>query len=169
MILRKNGTLRPDLVKRALDSSTAVLVIDMQEFNLQKLERYQINQKIKAQQKCLSYCRRSDIPVVALEHTIMDCSTIEKLRKYIDKVPRSIYMKKNVQDGFANPELIKQLREWNINNVFLMGVYANSCVLSTAIGAKENGLEPRSSPLVVYGPDKYTFLSDWFQKNGYLY
>ncbi len=169
MDLKINGFKKPSLAERALDSNTAVLVVDMQDFCLNEFEKSQINRKIKAQQKCLSYCKKSDIPVIALEHTGTEGVTIKRLKKYIDQVPRNTYIKKNAQDGFANPELIKQLKEWNINNVFLMGVSANSCVLSTAMGARENGLEPRSSPLVVYDSTKYTFFSDWFQKKGHLY
>ena len=119
-------------------SNLGVLLIDMQESFLYGIPS--LNYLIESQVRVLKKCAEYDVPVIALEFT-GEGKTIDKLLVPFKKVPRKNIVKKNTLDGFCNKELAKQLQDWNIKHLFLMGVYGSGCVYQTALGAKEGGFK----------------------------
>jgi nicotinamidase-related amidase len=117
-------------------SKVAVLLIDMQEFFLQRIEQKAHKPLIDNQIKVIRYCAAHKIPLVVLEYEgVGRGKTIPKLQSEIKKVSTVAVIRKPHNSGFRDTNLDLVLKEWRIKKVVLMGINGSGCVQDTAIGA----------------------------------
>jgi isochorismate hydrolase len=111
-----------------------ILLIDMQEYFLSDFvdsARYAL---VESQLDFLRSVRRVDLPVAVLEYK--DCgNTLSELRREVDLTSVHQYITKPTNNGFHGTRLDKLLLAWNVNNLILMGINADACVLETARSA----------------------------------
>jgi isochorismate hydrolase len=154
----------------------AVLLIDMQKYFLEDVRNGEKEKLIESQIKLSNQCKEKDIPLVVLEFVEKEfdereTATIYCLNEFLQKVPRYVNLKKQTQDGFTNSRLEMQLREWNVNNLCLTGIYANACVMQTAFGALDRGFKIHTSKDLIADPKfiDRTKSEEWYSENGSLY
>lgn len=126
-----------------------ILLIDMQDFFIERCPPKEIEILIKSQKKLLNFAYKKGIPVFALEYISVG-ETTEKLKRELSK-NKSYFIRKEGDNGFiiAPPHIedtfeeIKQnrkirnlLEKEEIQNLILTGIHKDACVLKTAIGAK---------------------------------
>lgn len=123
--------------------SLAVFVIDMQEHFLAALEKVATEMLIAHQCRVLRICRHLDIPVWTIEMKGHEQTVpaIREVTAYIPRVKTHIKLRAN---AFAEPSGIafaEELYEFGIRTIFHMGIFANACVVGTAIGAHRNSFQ----------------------------
>lgn len=151
-------------------TNLAVLLIDMQNHYLEDIKIEDKKNLIKNQKEVLEICMRKDIPVAVLEMCAKG-KTAEELCLLIEKIPRKSFFEKRGRSGFYETPLYDELVKWSINSVFLMGIYATSCVLTTAEDALEKKLKIFTSGNVILDDffpfDDYdNYEKNWYRKNG---
>ena len=143
----------------AIKGNLGVILVDMQEDYLDNLDIKDVDPLIESQRIVLQRCAGYNIPLIVLEYSGgylgFDTSqpTIRCLDEAVNKIPRRRTLPKKRKNGFSNKELDWQLREWNVNNLFLMGIYASQCVYQTAKCGMDLGYRIYSSKDVVGDPD----------------
>jgi isochorismate hydrolase len=155
---------------RFKDLTTVVLLNDMQEVFLEKVDPIRVDSIIDTQIRVLEICREKDIPVVDLWYRGLS-KTRSELREVVRRVPRHDDVMKEKDDGFERTNLYDILKGWNVGTCFWMGVYAGKCIISSADGALENRLRIATSDDVIANPtnpvDKTIVdAKNWFEKHG---
>ncbi len=112
----------------------AVLLIDMQPRFTRNVR--DVDKIIPNQQSVLQYCAEKDVPVVLIEYAVKEnCCTLQDLVVYWREVPRKYRIEKDNMDAFINTNLDDCLKNWNAEQLLLMGIYAGQCVMETALSA----------------------------------
>lgn len=155
------------ILTRSTSSKTAVILIDMQENFLGRIDKKRRTEMIKNQIIIIRLCAQLDIPLFVLEYR-QQPKTIEELKEEIAKVPRKCTITKHRDNGFIKTKLAEKLKELNINKVLLMGVNATACVLRTGAGAIKNGFNIITCNRLIADPDHFPDPNDmsWFKQNG---
>lgn len=131
-------------------SKKALVVIDLQIAMIEnpwnmKLDNWE--GLITNVQKLIINARKNNDKVIFIKHSDKDPEdpfyegkpTWELIPELGRKDDEPIFYKSQ-RDAFTNPELANYLRENSINEVILCGAQSEYCVLSTTLGAIENGL-----------------------------
>lgn len=125
---------------------TAALVIDMQEDFL--IGTYQKERMISSQLEVLEFFVMYGLPV-ALTEFKGNKSTIKPIIEKLNRCEKKAYISKEEDDSFSNPKLLRKLKKWDISNLILMGVNANSCVKQTTYSALRNEFKIMTSPNLI--------------------
>jgi nicotinamidase-related amidase len=124
----------------------AALLIDMQEEAVNRWMCPIIRNMVDAQKSVLEHCRENDWPVASSNFRPWKYGrTLPELLEKVKAVPRYIELDKNHESCFCNPELERQLNQWECNHLLLMGCQAMACVRVTAIDATRAGLKVYSA------------------------
>ncbi len=154
--------------KHAALNNPGALVIDMQEYFVNTVEYKR--ELLQSQSHLLAYCKKQDIPAVGIELKSFG-PTIEPLRSQIDELPRHDWVTKPGSNAFDRTDLNEILREWRIDTLLLMGVYASLCVLATAGSALKYGFSIITADQLI--ADNYMGKTSkdvsWYEKNGIYY
>lgn len=158
-----------------------ILLIDMQEFFLDRKPNEDIKELIESQKKLFNFAYDNGIPIFALEYT--DCGkTIEELISALSK-NKTYFIPKyeinaflvehpphSVQDSleikYQNKELKKRLAECRVKKLILTGISKGACVLETAKGAKKRGYNLLTSEELTNKPEMKI---NWFYENSAHY
>ena len=114
-----------------------IVVIDMQKSFLDDHDPVTIEYKIGNQQKVLDFCYRQNYSAAVLEYEDSG-DTIRDLTRYINRFERHKYFSKFCNDGFSNEFFSKQLENWGLDSLILMGVNTSYCVKETGMSALGN-------------------------------
>lgn len=158
------------LLALAARSDLAVVIVDMQEPFLHETTPRKRRIIIDAHLELIAACRVLDIPVAALEMED-EGDTISELRRKLQLLRRSAFIKKRRADGFSDTTLLQTLQGWRAHALVLTGCMASACVLVTAISAKAHSFEVRTAEALVADADCdriEIFGSRKFQKFGCL-
>lgn len=155
-----------------------VFLIDMQESNLKRIDPQKRESMIKAQLEVIEHCDNYHIPIIVLEY-LKGGTTIDKLERRIHKIPRHRrkLLIKSENDGFigkSRKKLLKKLKKYQTNSIYLMGVNASACVKQTGEGAKRERFSVMSSEDVIADPPNWqndrAYATEngalWFKENG---
>lgn len=122
----------------------ALLVIDVQNEYLPKMEPEGIDTAMYLINNYITIFRENGFPVIRVYHT--DKKSGPKPGMMPFEFPESILIQsddprviKYHGDAFFETELDKILKEQNVNTVFLCGLSATGCVLATYFGADNYG------------------------------
>lgn len=154
-------------ITRIKVNSLAVLVIDMQDYWLEEVDKEELETELPYQAEILDYCKNNNVPVFVIEYK--DCGpTTQYLKKKIDQLPKKDYVAKSWTNAFERTELEKKLKETKVETVVLMGVYASACVKETAKGALNVGLKiATSKDLIADGKyDNHKENIEWYKEKG---
>ena len=126
-----------------LDSKNlAVLVVDMQDFFLKKLNLEVRKELISNQQKVVDYCCNNDIKVIFFEY---DAGGVPRghvtrlLKNSVTTSAKTMTIIKKNNSGFTKTKLDDILKKLKIKKILIMGVNANGCVQDTSISAIKRG------------------------------
>ncbi len=149
------------------EEGRAFVLVDMQEKFLGEIEEQESIHMVLSQLKVLYYCSRFDLPVLVFEYE-GDGTTIFPLNEAVTAVPRHRVLTKVDDDGFVNPEATSVLQEWNVAEIYLMGINASFCVQETAVGGLKNGFKIVTADRLIADPKHYRVNKDrkWFEKHG---
>ena len=120
--------------QRMPPSHTVALLIDMQDEFVRDIADETRAKMIARQAQVIQTCAEKDIPLIVLEYEGSG-KTIPVLLCEIAKVPRTVTIIKEHNDGFRRTKLHKILRTFGARELVLMGVYASFCVRETAASA----------------------------------
>ena len=118
---------------------TAVFIIDLQYKLLEKVplsSHHAIDTLLKKNQELISWAIRENVPVFIIE-TEGDGQTIHKIMDQLKQHTHTI-IQKEVDSAFfgkSEPVMIKQLQEWDINNIIVGGINGCCCVHDTVLDA----------------------------------
>lgn len=112
----------------------AVLLIDMQEEWVERVEPATRSEIIAGQVDVIRQCSKLDIPLFVLEYA-GEGNTIKILRNEVAKVPRVLTVRKWFDDGFDRTDLCGRMNKLGVETALLMGLNASCCVRSTGTGA----------------------------------
>lgn len=133
-----------------MEGNLAVMLIDMQEGFLNHHSERSVCRMMKSQEYVLNNCIDNNIPVFTLEYNPWNFGkTNGFLRDKLNDVPRNFTFEKDKDDGFTNPNLLKELNELGISDLFFMGINKSFCVKATISSALENGFRALTSPHVI--------------------
>ena len=124
--------------------SIASLLVDMHDGFLKNIEPGQRAVMINSQIDMIRLYSEFDVPLIVFQHK--NRKTIGNLLEEIKKVPRHKFIKKEKKDGFTNPEVEHQLKEWGSEYIILMGINAYHCVKHTAESAIARGFKVITAP-----------------------
>ena len=154
------------------EKQRAFLLIDMQpEFTSEPgFDAKRIRNVLAAQERVLKYCARYDCPVLVLEWKGFQ-RTLPHLCSLLEDIPRRVYVKKERTDGFTNPQVGEQLREWQAHELYFMGTSAAYCVKDTAKQGLKNGFRIATATSVIAWEklcSAQTVLP-WYKRNGVFF
>lgn len=153
-------------------SKFAVIIVDMQDFFLEKFNKDKKDLLINNQRIVLEFCVKKSIPIILLEYKKRG-QTISKLLEIAKKSTYSEILTKESNGGFTNTNLDEILKENKINNIILMGINASGCVQDTAIGALNRGYRIITAGDIIASntkKDEYLAISKrWYSKNGLFF
>lgn len=142
-----------------------VILIDMQFLFVDQLSSGERDRIIPHQISIIQYCAKNNIPIVVLEYN--GCGkTIDILQEELQKVKKLKIITKEYDNGFLHTDLDNVLKKLKAKKLFLMGINAAACVLSTAQGAlrfKDNYKIITHQSVIAGGVD---ISIDWYKKNG---
>ena len=147
---------------------TAILLIDMQKFFVDKLAVSERDCLIYRQIGMMDYGLQKGMPLAVLEYQ-GDGPTIEPLISKAKTFPNHIFITKKHDNGFEGTKLEDKLSSWNTKRVLLMGINASWCVRKTAQGAKYAKLDFITVDELMADESedyRYTKYQDWYRKNG---
>ena len=142
-----------------------VILIDMQQYFIRGLKKENKERIIANQIFIIKWCAQENIPIVVLEYEKYG-KTIDVLIKELKEVKYLRVISKSRPDGFYDTKLAYTLNQVNADNLFLMGIDANVCVRSTAIGAMVNGFKFITSEDVIDGVRNDDNSIPWYRENG---
>jgi nicotinamidase-related amidase len=119
-------------------SNLAVLVIDMQQEYFRLLSEQDKKLSIDSHLEIIRYCVKNNIEVISINHDKIKGVaglTVEPIDKALKQYDNVTNFKKHCWNAFDNHTLVQILRDKNIKEVYLTGIYASKCISSTAIGA----------------------------------
>lgn len=152
--------------------STAVLLIDMQPLLLKKIQKHRKMSLIKSQIEIIRRCCvERKVPLVVLELIDSELKlggTIFALATEIKKVPLTFFIKRRNINGFSS-DLATRLEELHVKNLFLMGIYADKCVMATAIDGWRKGFKIITSRGVIASHVPETLYRGWYMEYGTYY
>lgn len=152
-----------------------VMLVDMQEFFLQKMASGEKEVLIRRQLQVIQECKQSGIPLVIFEFAGMG-ATIDPILKEAEGFAR-VFVKRH-EDGmslFAACRLVERLAP---KETLLMGVCASHCVLATAQSLVERGYPISTSSDLIADPcdchqcdnrRRRRLSQNWYQANGLFY
>ena len=148
----------------------AVLLVDMQEYFLEVIEEEKRENIIQPQINVLEYCARKDIPLAEIKFNKRG-ETLNQLQPYIRNIPRRKEIWKFQFNAFSQPELDIYLKEWNITDVCIMGLYSSACVKATAEGALRHKYNIATSDALIADshPYNHEIVIEWFKRHGKHY
>ncbi len=142
-----------------------VLIIDMQDYFLEKIW-WSARRRIKKNQKrVIRFCSETDTPVINIT-TERRGSTQKEISEALEGVSKVVYLEKYRDDAFTKEDLESQLRYWSINALCIMGLYASACVRSTAISAKRMRFEIVTSSDIIADRRFEAGSNQWYIQNG---
>jgi isochorismate hydrolase len=107
------------------------LVVDMQEGFLRNFSKEERDDLVNAQVNLIESLNKKRIPVIIIEFKYGG-KTDSRIKNAVVKTPFSKLIIKEEYSGFANTDLYQKLRDFSARELILMGIYASSCVMSTA-------------------------------------
>jgi nicotinamidase-related amidase len=148
--------------------STVVVLVDMQNFFLQRIPKSAHKELIENQISILKLCAEKKIPVIVLEYKNRG-KTIPALQPALKKVVTEIISKPH-NSGFRDTNLEEILKELKAKSVILMGINGSGCVQDTAIGAIYRGYKVLTARGVVASSSikdsRLATTKKWFSENG---
>ncbi|MFC1608942.1 isochorismatase family protein [Patescibacteria group bacterium] len=146
-----------------------VVIVDMQEYFLEKLAYDERCFIIGNQKKVLRWCAEKDIPVIALEYRCRG-KTIKELSDSFYVINRVESIIKSDDNGFSWTRLNRLLYVWGVEELFLMGINASACVKRTARGAVRRRYRIVTSLNLIADPSSYEESKSgcWYKQNGIL-
>lgn len=150
-----------------------VILIDMQRHFLKLISDTKTLKIVAKQKQMIEFCIVNDIPLITLEYNDAG-ETIPELKEQTKSVPRNIVIIKPDNDGFIYTNLHEKLKEMKAETLLLMGVYAEACVLATAMGAVKRKYKVITCKELMDGAanslDRNFFRAvQWYKKNGKLF
>lgn len=121
-------------VPKPIKDRLAVLLIDMQEEWVERVEPDTRKEIIAGQVDVIRQCSKLNIPLFLLEY-VGSGETIKSLREEAAKVPRVQTVRKWHDDGFDRTDLCVRMNKLGAKTALLMGINASCCVRSTGMGA----------------------------------
>lgn len=119
---------------RITPKNSAILLIDMQDYFLEKLA--QRKKFVKRQIEMIEEAKELGIPILSL--FLSSCGEIiPEVHKRLRKYDEHQIFSKPFLSGFSNPNLEKALLELGVENILPSGIYASGCVLKTAEDANK--------------------------------
>lgn len=150
-------------------NSTAVILVDMQDFFLEKFEKEKVKDLILNQNKVLELCEVNKIPLFVLEYSGRG-KTVSALQKSIKKVEDVSVVVKENNSGFRDTNLDELLKNKGVKKIILMGINGSGCVQDTAIGALKRGYKIMTSRGVIASNTmrdaNLATSKKWYSKNG---
>jgi nicotinamidase-related amidase len=147
----------------------AVIIVDMQDFFLKGFPEGKVQELVSNQNKVISFCIKSKIPIFVLEYAKRG-ETTKPLKSNLKKVSDTAIVKKENNSGFRNTNLHELLQELKVKNIVLMGINASGCVQDTAIGAVKRGYKIITARGVIASNTKkdanLNTSKKWYSKNG---
>lgn len=157
-LLKKRLMSKPPLE----NTGWAAILIDMQKEFVDRLPDGTDKWLIPNQIRVLNYCKQKEIPIIVLEYKGEGRTLSALLRHLHDHRPVARVIK-SADNGFINTQLEEILMRINASKIFIMGINAGACVLSTAEGAKKRGYTVATSLDVIAGESAES--SSWYKKN----
>lgn len=146
---------------------SAVLLIDMQEKFVRKLERGKKEQLVRAQSAVIRHCAAKDTPLIVLEYEKYG-PTIEALRAEAGKVPGVTIITKSKDNGFLGTDLHRTLDAFGVQSFLVMGINASCCVFETAHDAITKGYRIcTASDLIADSVSLHDYYPGWHPENWY--
>ena len=146
---------------------SAVLLIDMQEKFVGKLERGKKEQLVRAQSAVIRHCAAVDTPLIVLEYEKYG-PTIEELQAVIRNVPRVTVITKSKDNGFLGTDLHHTLDALGTQSFLITGINASCCVLETAHNAITKGYRILTAEdLIADSVSLNNYYSGWHPENWY--
>jgi len=154
------------------DSKFVVIVVDMQDFFLDKFTNDKRNILIKNQSKVIDFCINQKIPLIFLEYKDRGATT-QLLSQTSGDSPHVEIVTKDSNGGFTNTNLDEILKNKGAKEVILMGINASGCVQDTAIGALNRGYKILTSADVIASATKrdgnLTTSKKWYSQKGLFF
>ena len=154
--------------------TTAVLVIDMQDFFLDKFRPEKRRALIEQQSKVIDFCSKHQIAIILLEYKDRGQTTASL--RHILKKGTNVNVEiitKDSNGGFTNTDLDEVLKHKNVKNIVLMGINGSGCIQDTAIGALNRGYKILTSGEVIASStnrDRDLATSrKWYSKKGHFF
>jgi nicotinamidase-related amidase len=120
-----------------MKKDTAVIIIDMQEFFLDKFPKPIVKQLIANQKWILDVCLKKGLPFILIEYktrSIFRGPTISPIKNLVKNSVIQTIIKEN-NSAFTKTNLDIILKSHGIKKILLLGINANACVQDTAIAA----------------------------------
>ena len=152
-------------------SKIAVVLIDMQEFFLKRIEKAIVKEMVRNQSTVINFCASHKIPVIVLEYEgVGRGKTISPLQQELKKTP-TIVIRKPHNSGFRDTDLDDVLKKLKVKKLVLMGINANGCVQDTAIGALFRRYDIATARGVIANQyskrnENLVMTKKWFSANG---
>ena len=165
-------------------NKTAILLIDMQDCYLgeEDVDHQEISKMIQRHIEILKYAQSNNLPIYVLEYgsTYKDpeycrvCESFGQTTKLLQKVLNEgdyTLIIKNRHSGFDITGLDSFLKNDEISELVLMGVYASVCVLATGQDAVQKNYKIITSPEIIEDNKhwKENESIDWYNKNGLVF
>lgn len=151
------------------DGKIAALIIDMQPDFLDRIEDSEKEVLINSHIEMIGFLSQIRIPTVVLEYHGHG-ETSEEIMGKIKKIPEHKFITKHNDNGFQGTKLDLKLKEWDIDNLLLMGINATACVQQTAMGALDKGYRIYTArQLIADRGGGIKYLEDgisWYKENG---
>jgi len=147
----------------------SVILIDMQEFFLQRLTPRVRKELLNNQKKVIDWAKNNRIPVFVTEYSSGNQNRGEIIPIFKKRIRnlKSYKIIKLQNGGFTNTELNNLLKEHGVKRILLLGVNANGCVQDTAIGALHRGYKVLTSEGVIANVYRKDLLLSTRNKNWY--
>lgn len=156
-------------VTKRTTNKLALIVVDMQDFFLEKIPTEKRKTLINDQASVINYAAKNKLPVIVLEYKGRG-RTIGALRSRLKFVPDLHVIVKENNGGFTKTILDDTLRNLGTKEILLMGVTASGCVQDTAIGALRRGYKIITSRELIASSSKrdsnLATSRKWYSKNG---
>jgi nicotinamidase-related amidase len=150
----------------------AVIIIDMQDFFLEKFTNEKRKVLIENQSRVIAFCMTRKIPIIFVEYQGRGTTTAI-LQQAVKDVSDTEIVIKDSNGGFTNTNLDEILHNKNVKNIVLMGINASGCVQDTAIGALHRGYQVITSRGVVASSTKrdsdLNTSKKWYSENGLFF
>ena len=123
---------------------------------------------LASQKEALDYCRANRIPVAVMEYCGNEFGpTLADLHAEARALPAMGTFRKKDTDCFKSARLRRFLESHGVDSLFLMGVYANDCIIDTSKGGKGYGYSVASARDVIGDcPKCEESAAEWFRSNG---
>lgn len=137
---RTRGTSKKYPTIDTLPDNFGIVVVDMQKEFLSTHNPDWVERMVRAQRGVLKTASELDYPIILVEYGGYG-ETISEITSMARMAPRHRIVKKNTSDGFNTTNLRESLREFGVECIGFMGVYATACVQATANTANNLGID----------------------------